>query len=115
MSMTVGIFDDQDAAEDAIDRLDALGLDEGSIHVLTRQRAERGEDSLAGFFARAFRGGDGTIARELTRLGLDREEAEFYEEELDEDSVLLAVEADDEADDAVLAIMRPASGTLRED
>lgn len=114
MSITVGIFDSQDDAENAITRLDGLGLDEGSIHAMTRGRVERGGDSILGALARAFRPGDGAVAGELTRLGLDQEEAEFYEEELDSGSMLLAVEAGNEHEDAVLAIMREANGTLRE-
>ena len=115
MSITVGIFESQDGAEGAIDRLDALGLDEGSIHVMTRRRIERSGDTIFGSLARAFHGGDGAISAELIRLGLDREEAKFYEEELEDDAVLLAVEAGDERDDGVLAIMRDANATLRED
>ena len=115
MSITVGIFENQQNAETAIDRLDALGLDEGAIHALTREGADRGGDSLVGVFARAFRGGDGAIGGELTRLGLGREEADFYEQELEEGSILLAVEADDEHDDDVLAILREGDATVRED
>lgn len=114
MSITVGIFDSQDDAEDAIDRLDALGLDEGDIHVMTRRDIERSGTSLFGSLARAFRADGGAVTGELTRLGLDQEEAEFYAEELDDESVLLAIEADDELEDDVLAIMRASSGTFRE-
>lgn len=114
MSLTVGIFESQDQAQGAIDRLVAAGVDEGDLHVLTRAGAERGDDSLFGVFARAFRGGSGAVAGELRRLGLGSEEAEFYDDELDEGSVLLAVQADRDRDDRVLAILREGDATLRE-
>lgn len=114
MKTIVGIFDDQTNAEGAIDRIDALGVDEGNVHVLTRRGAEAGRDPLFGALARAFRGGGDAITGELTRIGLDREEAEFYDEELDDDALLLAVEADDAREADVLAIMTEANATLRE-
>lgn len=110
--MTVGIFQSHDDAEEAIDRLSDLGLDEGSIHVLTRRGVERGGDTLFASLARAFRG-EGDLSGELTRLGVDSEEAVFYEEELEDEGVLLAVETDDDDQGEVLAILREANATTR--
>ena len=114
MSITVGIFESQQHAEDAIDRLDALGVAEGAIHVMTREGAQRRDASLVGAFARAFRGGGGAIGSELRRLGADPEEADFYERALEGDAVLLAVEADAEHEDGVLSILREAEATMHE-
>lgn len=114
MSVTVGIFDNQDDAEEAIDRLAELGIDEGGIHVMTRHGIERGGESLFGTLARAFRS-EGDVSGELTRLGLDREEATFYEEELEDEGVLVAVEADADTEDEVLVIMRDSNATFRGD
>lgn len=114
MSTIVGIFHDGADAAGAIDRIDTLGVDEGRIHVLTRRGTEAGRESLFGALARAFRGGGDAIGGDLIRLGLDREEAEFYDEELDEEGLLLAVEADDDQEAEVLAIMSEANATLRE-
>ncbi|MEX2536408.1 MAG: hypothetical protein WD273_12505 [Trueperaceae bacterium] len=114
MSTIVGMFDDQLAAERAINGLDALGLDEGSIHVLSRAELSRG-GSLIGAFARALRPGDGAVSSELIRLGLDREEAEFYEEELDEDSVVVVVNADGENGDRAMTVMQEANAAFKED
>jgi hypothetical protein len=114
MSTIVGMFDEQQQAERAVNGLDALGLEEGSIHVLTRARLE-GNNSLFTAFARALRPGDGAVSSELMRLGLDREEAEFYEEELDEKSVVVVVMADGERGDQAMAVMREANAAFRED
>ena len=113
MSTIVGMFDDPKAAQRAIDGLDALGLEEGSIHVLTRAELEKG-GSLIGDIARSFRAGRGEVSSELIRLGLDREEAEFYEEELDEESLLVVVRADGENGDRAMAVMQEANAALRE-
>lgn len=114
MSTIVGMFDDQQAAQQAVNGLDALGLDEGSIHVLTRSELTR-DGSLIGALARAVRGGEGAVSSELMRLGLDREEAEFYEEELDEESVVVVVRADGENGDRAMSVMQEANAAFKED
>lgn len=114
MSTIVGMFDDQQQAQQAVNALDALDLDEGSIHVLTRGELNR-DDSLLTAFARALRPGGGAVSSELMRLGLDREEAEFYEEELGPDSVVVVVRADGDRGDRAMAVMREANAAFRED
>lgn len=114
MSTIVGMFDDQQAAQRAVSDLDALGLEEGSIFVLSRNEIEQ-DGSLIGTLARAFRGGDGAVSSELMRLGLDREEAEFYEEELDEESLLVVVRADGERGDRAMNVMQEANAAFKDD
>ena len=114
MSTIVGMFDDQQAAQRAVNGLDALGLEEGSIHVLSRSGLER-DGSLLGNLARAFQSGDGAVSSELIRLGLDREEAEFYEEELDEESLLVVVRADGENGDRAMHVMQEANAAFKDD
>jgi hypothetical protein len=113
MSTIVGMFDDQRQAQEAVNGLDAIGLDEGSIHVLTRAEVSR-DNSLFTAFARAIRPGDGAMSSELMRLGLDSEEAEFYEEELSEDSVVVVVKADGERGDRAMAVMQEANAAFRQ-
>ena len=113
MSTIVGMFDDHQAAQRAINGLDALGLEEGSIHVLSRSELSR-DGSLIGDIARAFRSGDGAVSSELIRLGLDREEAEFYEEELDEESLLVVVKADGDTGDRAMNVMQEANAAFRD-
>lgn len=114
MSTIVGMFDDQKAAQQAVTGLDALGLEEGSIHVLSRSELER-DGSLIGNLARAFRAGDGAVSSELMRLGLDREEAAFYDEELDEESLLVVVKADGENGDRAMNVMQEANAAFKGD
>ncbi|MEX2542187.1 MAG: hypothetical protein WD314_10260 [Trueperaceae bacterium] len=113
MSTIVGMFDDQLQAQQAVNGLDALGLDEGSIHVLSRGELNR-DSSLFAAFARAIRPGDGAVSSELMRLGLDREEAEFYEEELGDDSVVVVVKADGERGDMAMTVMQEANAAFKE-
>lgn len=113
MPTVVGIFDNQMDAGDAVNDLDALGLEEDSIRVITRRSVER-SDSLLGSLARAFTGGDSPITSGLTEAGLSAEEAEFYEQEMDEESVLVVVEAEDEHYDGVMDIMQRSQATMRE-
>lgn len=112
MSTIVGIFEDQESAETAIDRLDALEVDEGSIHVLSRNETGGG-GSLLGSVARAVSAGNTPLESRLTQLGLSRDEAAFYEQELGDEGVIVAVEADDDLDPEILAVMREANGTVR--
>jgi hypothetical protein len=114
MSTIVGMFDDQTQAEQAIDGLDAIGLAEGSIHVLSRADLTS-DNSLFTAFARAIRPGEGEVSSELMRLGLDREEAQFYEEELRDDSVVVVVNADGEEGDMAMAVMQEANAAFKED
>jgi hypothetical protein len=114
MSTIVGMFNEQTQAQRAVNGLDAIGLEEGSIHVLTR-RDLSADTSLFGAFARAIRPGEGVVSSELMRLGLDREEAEFYEEELGDDSVVVVVNADGERGDMAMAVMREANAAFKED
>ena len=113
MSTIVGMFDDERKAGEIISQLDGLGLEEGAIHVLSRGRVS-GRDDIISSFARALQPGSGAVSGELMRLGLDREEAEFYEEELDEDSMLIAVQADGELGDRAMAILRQGNAAFRE-
>ena len=48
MSTIVGMFDDHQQAQQVINELDGLGLEEGSIHVLTREGVESGGTSGPG-------------------------------------------------------------------
>jgi hypothetical protein len=114
MSTIVGMFNDQVQAQRAVNGLDALGLEEGSIHVLSRAELDR-NNSLFAAFARAIRPGEGAVSSELMRLGLDREEAEFYEEELDDDSVVVVVNADGERGDMAMTVMQEANAAFKED
>jgi ribosomal protein L16/L10AE len=113
-SITVGIFGSSDDGEKAIDQLVEAGVQEGHIHPITRQRLERTDRRAMSVLTRAVGFGTGVVSNELTRLGLGHEEAEFYEEELEDRGMLLAVETDDEDEEAVLKALRDANATLRE-
>ena len=113
MALVVGLFDDQQEAETAVNQLDALGLGEGNIHVMTRQRLER-SDSLFGSLSRVFSTGETPLEGELIRLGLSQEEAAFYEEELDQTGVMVAAETNDELAPRVVRALRDANGVVRE-
>lgn len=110
MSTTVAVFDDLDATQRTIDRLDALGLDEGSIHVVTRRSAEPG--SWLAVFSRVLTPDEGEVASELSRLGVGDEEARFYEEELDEEGAIIVIDGEDRHDAEVRDILERGSGTL---
>lgn len=112
MSVIVGIFESQEAASEAVDRLDGLEIDEGDIHVLTRNEMETNR-GLLGDLANAFSAGTTPVENVLTRLGLSSEEAAFYEEELGDESVLVAVKSDDDMDAQVSAVFREANGVVR--
>lgn len=113
MQTIVGMFTSQQDAQDAINRLDELGVEEDTIHVLTRGGIQRQADTLIGVLGRAFTAGDTELEAELIRLGLDQEEAEFYDQELDPEGVILAVEVDEDRDPAVRHAFREANGVLR--
>lgn len=113
MDVIVGIFDNQSDAETAVDKLDALGLEPDTIRVMTRAGIERG-DGFFGSLARAFSATGTAVGSALTSFGLGREEAEFYEEELGDEGVLIAVKADDDHAPGVLAAMRDANGVVRD-
>jgi hypothetical protein len=112
MATVVGIFDKQSDASRAVNNLDALGLEPDSIRVLTRGRLEE-QDSWLGALGRVFTAGDTPLEANLTQMGLTREEAEFYEQELGEDGILVAVETDEKTDH-VMQVMRGANARLRE-
>lgn len=114
MSIIVGVFGDAAHGEDAIDRLVEAGVDEGRIHPITRQRLERDDRGPVSVLTRAVGFGSGLVSDELTRLGLGSDEAEFYEEELEDRGMLLAVDSDDADDARVLKVLRSANATLRE-
>lgn len=114
MSTIVGMFDEQQQAQKAIDALDGLGLEEGAIHVLSRRGLNTGNSLLASL-ARAISAGDGALSSELIRLGLDREEAEFYEEEMGDETVVVVVKADGETGDEAMSVMRQANAALKND
>lgn len=114
MSTIVGMFDDHRRAERAINELDALGLDEGSIHTLTRSQVA-GDSDIITSVARALGPGTGAVSGELIRLGLDREAAEFYEEELADESIIIAVQADGETGDRAMEILQGANAAVRDD
>lgn len=115
MAIVVGIFEDMGAAERGVNRLDQLDLPEGSIHVHTRQGIEGGRDSFTATLASAFSAADTPVSQHLVSLGLDREEAEFYETELGDDGVLVAVETDDDTMERVAIALREANGVVRDD
>lgn len=113
MDIVVGIFDNQQDAEEAVNQLDALDLEPDTIRVMTRSRIERGE-GFFGSLARSFSGGDSPVSSALTSFGLDAEEAEFYDQELDEEGVLVAVKVDDDQAPRVMSAMREANGLIRD-
>ncbi|NBC96914.1 MAG: hypothetical protein GVY27_11230 [Deinococcus-Thermus bacterium] len=113
--IVVGMFGNSDQGEEAIDRLVQAGVEEGRIHPITRQRLERTDQRAMSVLTRAVGFGTGVVSNELTRLGLGHEEAAFYEDELEERGMLLAVETDDEHEDDVLKVLRDADATLREE
>lgn len=110
----MGMFGSSDRGEDAIDTLVRAGVQEGNIHPITRQRLERDDRRAIAVLTRAVGFGTGMVSNELTRLGLGHEEAEFYEEELEDEGMLIAVETDDENEERILAVLRDANATLRE-
>jgi NAD(P)H-dependent flavin oxidoreductase YrpB (nitropropane dioxygenase family) len=115
MSIIVGMFGSSDQGEEAIDQLVQAGVQEGSIHPITRQRLERTDQRAMSVLTRAVGFGTGVVSNELTRLGLGTEEAAFYEEELADRGMLIAVETDGENEEAILRLLRDADATVRED
>lgn len=113
-TITIGIFETSDEAQRAIDALIESGVAEGDLHPISRNRIESSTQGVLGPLYRAVGFGTGAVSNELTRLGVDREEAQFYEKELADDVLLLAVEASDENEADVMAIMREANATFRE-
>ena len=113
MAVVVGIFEDQDSAERAVNRLAALEVGEGDIHVMTRDEVEGGGRSFLGSVAGALSAGTSALGGALTRLGLTSEEAEFYEQELGEEGVLVAVETGDRDAAAITSALREANGVVR--
>ena len=111
METVVGIFDNQVDAEKAVNELDALGLPEDSIRVL--RRGDAGGGGLFSSFANVFSSGNDPVSSELTRMGLSREEAEFYEEELHNEGVLVTARVSEDDHARVMSIMRDANGVTR--
>ncbi|MDZ7706639.1 MAG: hypothetical protein U5J97_01855 [Trueperaceae bacterium] len=113
-TITIGIFESGEDAQRAISQLVETGVEQGDLHPIRRQQNASDGQGILGSLFRAVGFGTGDVSNELTRLGVDQEEAGFYEEALGDDSVLLAVEASDENADDVMAIMRKANATFRE-
>ena len=114
METVVGIFDNQVDAEKAVNELDALDLPEDSIRVLRRGgRGDAGGGGLFSSFANAFSSGSDPVTNELTRIGLTREEAEFYNEELHDEGVLVTARVSEDDHARVMTIMRDANGVTR--
>lgn len=113
-TIIIGIFETSDEAQNAIDELVTAGVDQGDLHPVSRQRIASSEQGVMGPLSRAVGSGTGAVSNELTRLGVDQAEAEFYEQELTEESLLLAVETSEENQEAVMSTMRKANATLRE-
>ena len=114
MSIVVGMFGNSDQGEAAIDRLVQAGVEQDRIHPITRHRLERTDQRAMSVLTRAVGFGTGVVSNELTRLGLGHEEAEFYEEELEERGMLLAVETEGENEDDAFNVLRDVNATLRE-
>lgn len=113
-TIIIGIFDTSDEAQRAVDELVKAGVDEGDLHPISRQRIAAGEQGVLGPLSRAVGFGTGAASNELTRLGVDQEEAAFYENELSDESLLLAVGTTEENEEKVMSIMREANATFRE-
>lgn len=113
-TIIIGIFDTSDEAQRAVDALVKAGVDEGDLHPISRHRIAAGEQGVLGPLPRAIGFGTGAVSNELTRLGVDQEEAAFYEDELSEESLLLAVETTEENEEKVMSIMREANATFRD-
>jgi len=111
-TITIGIFETSDAAQKAIDELVNAGVEEGDLHPISRQRIAVSEQGAVGPLSRAVGFGTGAVSNELTRLGVDQQEAAFYQQELQEDSLLLAVETTEENEERVMSVMREANATL---
>lgn len=112
MPTIVGIFDDQESAEEAVNALDGLELDADSIRVLSRSGAERSTSPFGGL-ARAFTAGDSKVEDSLLAMGVDRDAAAFYDEELGPEGVLVVADVGNDQADAVRAALRAAGGTVR--
>lgn len=111
--MVVGLFSDHKEVEEAVNKLSQLDIDEGDIHVISRHHQE-GNTSIIGSLGRALSPGDTPVESALTELGLGAEEARFYEQELDDTGVLVAVEADDDASTGIITALRGANGVVRD-
>lgn len=109
MKRVAGMFDSQADAGRAVNELDSLGLEEGSIRVITKQGATEG-DSIFTPIADALTPGDDRVSSSLSAAGLGRDEAEFYSEELDEEGALVIAEVDDAQEAQALEMMRRAGG-----
>jgi uncharacterized membrane protein len=133
MAVVLGSFDTQSDAEGAMDRIKALGLEEGDFSIVVRrgavdpppdedQRANTQVDvAVAGGAVGAVVGGfllgplgavaggllaGGGLAAALVPHGVTREEAEAYERRLHQGRVVLAVRTPtDEIADAARRIM----------
>ncbi len=111
METVVGIFDNQLDAEKAVNELDTLNLPADSIRVLRRGDADGG--GLFSSFTNAFSSGNDPVSNELTRMGLSREEAEFYDKELHDEGVLVAARVSEDDHARVMSVMREANGVTR--
>ncbi len=113
-TLTIGMFETGEDAQRAISQLVDTGVEQGNLHAISRQKDSSDGQGVLGSLLRSVGVGTGSVSNELTRLGVDQDEAAFYEEALGEASLLLAVEASDENKEGVMAIMRKANATLRE-
>jgi len=113
MKRVAGLFDSQADAERAVNELDSLGLEEGSIRVITKGGATQG-DSIFTPIADALTPGDDRVSSSLSSAGLGQEEAEFYSEEMDEEGALVIAEVDDDQEARAREIMRRVGGKAYE-
>lgn len=114
MKTVAGVFDTQVQAERAVSELSKLGLAEDSIRTVRRSGLDSSGRGIFASLANAIRPGDDAASSSLTALGLSSEEAEFYDQELDEDGALVIVYTSDEHHDEVMRIMRSAEGVTRD-
>ena len=105
------VLSNQVDAEKAVNELGALGLPEDGVRVL--RRGDAGGGGLFSSFANVFSSGNDPVSNELTRMGLSREEAEFYEEELHDEGVLVTARVSEDDHARVMNIMRDANGVTR--
>ena len=112
MPTIVGIFDDQESAEDAVNALDGLELEPDSIRWLSRSEAQRNESAF-GNLTRVFTTGDSKVEDSLLAMGVDRDAAAFYDEELGPEGVLVVAEVDGDRAEAVRGALQGAGGTVR--
>ncbi|MDZ7706799.1 MAG: hypothetical protein U5J97_02685 [Trueperaceae bacterium] len=81
-TITIGIFESGEDAQRAISQLVETGVEQGDLHPIRRQQHASDGQGVLGSLFRAVGFGAGGVSNELTRLGVDQEEAAFYEEAL---------------------------------